>query len=281
MSKSLDRHETMFNTILVPIDPSRPFGAANDYACALAKRFGSKVIANYIVDEAIVSGAGEAATALDDALECIGLDAMDRFVVAHPELQVKKLLSYGPTATVIFQSVLSTGAGVVVVGGYSGASHPSFWGSTVMDIVKHDERPTFVVRAPARLPNEGDSIIVPFDGSKAAQQVLPQITKFARTLGLTVDLVKVAKKKDSDRALRALQLGAALIEGDGIACTTHCIEATRFSGIGRSILKFARQQRTPLIAMSRLGASSTITGQSRTLGWLLAHSDIPVWVVRR
>ncbi len=271
----------MFKSILVPIDPSRPFGAANDYACALAERFGSKVIANYIVDEAIVSGAGEAVAALDDAMECVGKDAMDRFASIHPDLDVQKLLSYGSTATVIFQSVLATGASLVVVGGYTGVHKPKVWGSTVMDIVRHDERPTFVVRAPARLPAEGDSIIVPFDGSRAAQQVLPNIVKFAKEMGVTIDLVNVAKKKESDRAMHALQLGASIVRGEGLECEVHCIEATRFGGVGRAILGFARTMRSPLIAMSRLGESSMSTGQSRTLGWLLTHSDIPVWVVRR
>lgn len=271
----------MFKTILVPIDPARPFGAANDYACALAKRFDSKIIANYIVDEAIVSGAGEAATALDDAMECVGADAMDRFVAAHDDLDVKKLLSYGPTATVIFQSVLATGASLVVVGGYTGAHSPKVWGSTVMDIVKHDERPTFVVRAPARLPADGDAIVVPFDGSTAAQQVLPKIVKFAKEMGGTICLVNIAKKKDSARALHALQLGTSIVKGEGMECESHCIEAPRFGGVGRALLNFARQHRSPLIAMSRLGESSMRTGQSRTLSWLLTHSDIPVWVVRR
>lgn len=271
----------MFKTILVPIDPSRPFGAANDYACALAGRFGADVVANYIVDEALVSGAGEAVAALDDAMECVGRDAMDRFVAEHGDLDVRKLLSYGSTATVIFQSVLATGADLVVVGGYTGATSPKLWGSIVMDIVKHDERPTFVVRSPSRLPAEGDVIVVPYDGSERAQAALPKIARFAKEMGATIDLVFVARRKNAERALHMLQLGAAILEGEQMECTTHCIEANRFTSKGRAILKLARQNRAALIAMSRLGASSINTGASRTLGWLLTHSDIPVWVVRK
>lgn len=271
----------MFKTILVPIDPSRPFAAANDYACSLAGRFGSQVVANYIVDEELVAGAGEAVAALDDAMEHVGQDAMERFVDEHQDLGVRKLLSYGHTATVIFQSVLATGADLVVVGGYSGAASPKVWGSTVMDIVKHDERPTFVVRAPSRVPASGDAIVVPFDGSERAQANLPRIAKLAQEFSARLDLVYVAKKHEAERALHMLQMGAAIAQGVGVECEIHCIQATRLSSKGRSILKHARQQRAPLIALSRLGETSTRTGYSSILHWLLTHSEIPVWVVRK
>ncbi len=271
----------MFKSILVPIDPSRPFGAANDYACALATRFDSQVIVNYIVDEALVSGAGEAAAALDEAMECVGQDALDDFERIHPELRVKKLLSYGSTATVIFQSVLSTGAEVVVVGGYHGSRSPSVWGSTVIDIVQHDERPTFVVRAPADIPQEGQTMTVPYDGSKWAQQTLPKICAFAREMGLRIDLVHVAKRKDAEKALHLLQRGRVLVEGEGVEVETHCLEGSRWRPVGRTILHHARAVGSPLVAISRLGAASGTTGRSRVLAWLLTHSDLPVWVVRR
>lgn len=271
----------MFRSILVPIDPSRPFGAANDYACALANRFESKVIVNYIVDEALVAGAGEAAAALDDAMECVGQDALDDFERLHPELQVKKLMSYGPTATVIFQSVLSTGAEIVVVGGYHGSRSPSVWGSTVIDIVQHDERPTFVVRAPAQIPQEGQAITVPYDGSRWAQQTMPKICSFAREMGLKIDLVHVARRKEADRALHILNRGKLLVEGEGVDVETHCLEGSRWRPVGRTILDHAKASGAPLVAMSRLGQASGTTGRSRVLAWLLTHSDLPVWVVRR
>ncbi len=271
----------MFRSILVPIDPSRPFDAANDYACALANRFKARVIVNYIVDEALVAGAGEAAAALDEAMESVGADALDDFVRIHPELQVDKLLSYGSTATVIFQSVLSTGAELVVVGGYHGGRSSSFWGSTVIDIVQHDERPTFVVRAPANIPQQGETIVVPYDGSRWAQQTIPKICALAKELGARIDLVNVAKRRDADAALHLLEKGRMLVEGEGVEVETNCLEASRLRPFGKTILNHARLVDSPLIAMSRLGRGSEVTGRSRVLAWLLTHSDLPVWVVRR
>lgn len=271
----------MFKSILVPIDPSRPFGAANDYACDLAARFGSQIIVNYVVDEALVSGAGEAATALDDAMECVGQDALDDFERVHPDLQVRKLMSYGSTATVIFQSVLSTGAELVVVGGYHGSRSPSVWGSTVIDIVQHDERPTFVVRRPAAIPQAGEVITVPYDGSRWAQQTLPKICRFARELNLGIELVHVARRKDAERGLNILKAGRVLVEEEGIEVESNCLEASRLRPFGKTILQHARAKGSPLIAMSRLGHGSEVTGRSRVMAWFLTHSDLPVWVVRR
>lgn len=273
--------ETMFKRILVPVDPARPFGAANEYACRLAQRFQASVIANYIVDEELVAGVGEAVGALDEAMEWVGRDAMEDFVRLHPDLEVEKRMSYGHTATVIFQSVLRTGADLVVVGGYRGLQNPKLWGSTVQDIVEHDERPTFVVRKNARLPEPGQRIVVPFDGSQRPVENLAKICRFAKELGVGIDLVYVAKKRESEAALHLLEKGRIQAEGEGVDVETHCLEASFWRPAARIILAHARRQKTPLIALSRLGRTGIVTGQSPILNGLLAHSEIPVWVVRR
>jgi nucleotide-binding universal stress UspA family protein len=271
----------MFKRILVPVDPARPFGAANDYACLLATRYGSTIIANYIVDETLVTGAGEAVAALDSALEYVGREAVDDFARNHPEIQVEKRMSYGPTATVIFQTVLSTGADLVVLGGYTlrAGLHP--WGSRVVDIVSHAERSTIVVRGPARLPTSDDRIMVPYDGSTIANEALLQICVVAKELGCLVDLVHVARPKHMAAGLHLLERGRIIAEGEGARVETHGLARPRLQSKGRVLLEHALRSDVRLVAMSRLGQSSMSTGQSRTLTWLLTHSDVPIWVVRR
>lgn len=273
----------MFKRILIPVDPARPFGAANEYAVALAKKFQSSIVATYIIDEQLIGGhvGDQAAGALDDALEWVGRDAMDDFAKHHEDLAVSKTLIYGPTHTAIFQMVLQTGADLVVVGGYHNVAHPHVWGSTVLDIVQHDERPTFVVRRDSGLPGEKDTIVVPFDGSQRPLENLLKVTRFAKALGATIDLVLVASKRQQDKAEHTLQKGRILVEEQGVAARTHVLRPNLLAGKGRAILKHARRTGSPLIAVSRLGRTSIHTGRSRTVAWLVAHSDVPVWVVRR
>lgn len=271
----------MFKRILVPVDPAKHLGPANEYAAKLALRFGAQIIANYVLDESLMHGAGEAVQAVDDAMEWVGADALQHYCDCHPEVTVHKRVSYGHTATCIFQSVLGTGADLVVIGGYRSSLNANVWGSTVADIVHHDERPTFVVRRDAALPKKGEVIVVPFDGSDRAVANLHRITRFAKEMDCDVDLLNVAKKVDSERALHILRKGKQICEADGVTAEVHCIQASRWKPRGKMVLDFARGQNSPLIALSRLGAHSAETGRSRTVSWLLTHSELPVWVVRK
>lgn len=272
----------MFKRILLPVDPARPFAAAHQYAVDLAHKYNSSITAAYIIDEHLVAPvAEEAAQSLDEALEWVGNAAIDEFCNAHEDLEVTKSLAYGNTATALFQLVLQTGADTVVLGGYHSRHSPHVWGSTVADIVHHAERPVFVVREHGRIPGEGDRIVVPFDGSERPLANLPRIIKFAKEHGAALDLVYVAKNRAVPKAEAALERGAWVCKEDDVACETHIIQASRFRTKGRSILDYARRVGSPLIAISRLGEVSTHTGRSRTVTWLLAHSPVPVWVVRK
>jgi nucleotide-binding universal stress UspA family protein len=271
----------MFKRILVPVDPAKHLGPANEYAAKLALRFDAQIIANYVLDESLMHGAGEAVQAVDDAMEWVGADALQHYCDCHPEVTVLKRVSYGHTATCIFQSVLGTGADLVVVGGYRQSLNANVWGSTVADIVHHDERPTFVVRRDAELPTESEKIIVPFDGSDRAVGNLHRITRFAKELNCKIDLLNVAKKNHCEQALHLLRKGQQVCLADGVEAEVHCVQASRWKPRGRIILDFAKSQNSPLIALSRLGSHSSETGRSRTVAWLLTHSEVPVWVVRK
>ena len=272
----------MLKRLLLPVDPARPFGAANQYAVDLAHRFGCTIVATYVIDDHLLAPvAEEAATSIDEALEWVGKDAMDDFVEHHPDLEVQKSLAYGPTATALFQMVLQTGADTVVLGGFHGRASPHVWGSTVVGIVQHAERPVFVVREAARLPGEGDRITVAFDGTERPLQNLPRICRFAKDLGAGIDLVYVAKTKHYGAARSALDRGAWICQEHEVSCETHILQDSPWRSKGRIILDYARAAGSPLIALSRLGATSAHTGRSRTVAWLLSHSPVAVWVVRK
>lgn len=272
----------MFKRLLLPVDPARQFGAANQYAVDLAHRFGSRIVATYIIDDHLLGPvAEEAHNSIDEALEWVGKDAMDDFVEHHPDLEIQKTLAYGSTPTAMFQMVLQTGADTVVLGGFHSRANPHVWGSTVVDIVTHAERPVFVVRENARLPEAGDRIVVPFDGSERPLGTLPRIVQLAKESGAAIDLVYVAKGRDKGEGRAALERGQWLCDEEGVAVATHVITCKPWRPKGRAILNFARSQKSPLIALSRLGHQSMHTGRSRTVAWLLTHSPLPVWVVRK
>lgn len=272
----------MFKRLLLPVDPARPFGAANQYAVDLAHRFESGIVATYVIDDHLLGPvAEEAHNSLDEALEWVGKDAMDDFIDHHPDLDIQKSLAYGHTATALFQMVLQTGADTVVLGGFHSRANPGVWGSTVVDIVTHAERPVFVVREHAALPGPGDWIIVGFDGSERPLANLPRIIAFAKAMGCGIDLVNVAKSRDQLTAKSNLERGEWLCNEEGVPVESHVLSASRWRPKGRVILNYARSRKSPLIALSRLGTTSMQTGRSRTVAWLLSHSPLPVWVVRK
>ena len=198
----------MFKRLLLPVDPARQFGAANQYAVDLAHAFGSRIVATYIIDDHLLGPvAEEAHNSIDEALEWVGKDAMDDFVEHHPDLEIQKTLAYGSTPTAMFQMVLQTGADTVVLGGFHSRANPHVWGSTVVDIVTHAERPVFVVRERAELPQTGQAIVVPFDGSERPLGTLPNIVELAKRTGASIDLVYVVKGRDKGQGQEALDRG--------------------------------------------------------------------------
>ncbi len=275
----------MFKRILIPVDPSKPFGAANQYAVDLAHRFGSSIVATYVIDENLMGPSAQQTTgAMDEALEWVGRDAMDDFALHHPDLEVNKSLAYGSTATALFQVVLQTGASALVLGGFrSRAARTTGWGSIAGEIVQHAERPCFIVREPCRLPTKGDAIVVPFDGSDFPRKTLPNIAALAEALGARIDLVHVCSSGHDAEARGILKEGAALIveQHPAVEVDQHVLRSSFLKSKGRVVLNHAREVNSPLIAISRLGRSSLHTGRSKTVDWLIAHSEKPVWVVRR
>ncbi len=272
----------MFKRILVHVDPARSFDAANRYAVDLAHAFESGLVATYIIDEHLMGHAvDEAANSLDHALEWVGQAAMEDFVTGHPDLDVKKTLGYGPTPTALFQVVLQSGADAVVVGGFHSTAQPHVWGSICADIVHHAERPVFVVRKDARLPGPEQPIVVPFDASERAVATLPRIADLATGLGAPIHLVHVAKPKHADKAQGILDRGAWILKEHGIEATMEVVVPKMFQAKAKAIYRAAKGKNAALIALSRLGTHSIHTGRSRTVGWLVGHSTLPVWVVRK
>ncbi|MGB0653183.1 MAG: universal stress protein [Thermoplasmatota archaeon] len=275
----------MFKRLLIPVDPSRPFDAANQYAVDLAHRFDSSLVATYVIDEGLMGPSAQATTgAMDEALEWVGRDAMDDFAKHHPDLDIKKSLAYGSTATALFQVVLQTGAAAVVIGGFRAKpTRTNMWGSVAVEIVHHAERHAFVVRERTRLPGPGDTIVVPFDGSHYARHCLPHVVKFASLLACRLDLVTVAAKGHEAEAQVALKEGQGIVgqEAPDLDVETHVLPAPMWKSKGRVLLNHARAVDSPMIALARLGKTSMHTGRSRTVDWLIAHSERPVWVVRK
>jgi len=139
----------------------------------------------------------------------------------------------------------------------------------------------FVVREHARLPGSGDNIVVPFDGSQRPLENLHRIAAFASELEAGIDLVYVARAKDAAKAAGILEKGRWVCNEQGIPVEMHVLPSRLLRHKGRIIHDHAVRVGSPLIATSRLGATSVHTGRSRTVGWLLTHATLPVWVVRK
>ncbi len=271
----------LFKRILVPIDPAKPFAAANKYAVDLAHRFESRIVATYVIDENLMGPSAQTTTgAMDEALEWVGRDAMDDFAGHHTDLDIQKTLAYGSSPTALFQTVLQCGVDLLVLGGYH-TTNMGLWGSIAGDIVHHCERSCFVVRRGGEIPKDGEPIVVPYDGSLHPRSTLEKIVRLAKETGASIDLVYVASKRKHDKALSILKDGTTVAQEAGVQVASHVLPASRLRSKARIISAHAHEVGSPLVAVSRIGHASIHTGRSRTVGWLIAHCDIPVWVVRR
>lgn len=144
-------------------------------------------------------------------------------------------------------------------------------GSVTDYLTRHTEIPVFVVKNDIRMtdPDEAvfNRIVVPMDGSEAAEKILPQVAALATTPYTTVNLVQVltpetyAQKKIMDpvlpwwesefnRADDYLEHTAAYLREHDIAVVTDVILAEDVPG---AILKHAKQYRSDLLALTTSG----------------------------
>ena len=134
------------------------------------------------------------------------------------------------------------------------------------------------------------SILVPLDGSKLAEAILPEVEELARVLKARLNLIRVSRAHvfpgadPTDSQVKVVRRAEAYLEGLRGKLSTKLADIEIHASYGSpadKILEVSRRQDIDMIAMSTHGRS----GIGR---WLLGsvaekvvrHSDIPVLLLR-
>jgi nucleotide-binding universal stress UspA family protein len=192
----------MFEKILVPLDGSALAQTILPYVMALAKGFRSRVILFHVAETALDLEAPEQKTYVDETVERIRPLAENYLAGVVDEfrkegIDVEANVVKGRAAAQIVGYAEQEDVGLIALSthGRSGLAR-LVMGSGIDKILRACEQPVLLVR-PRDEATGGEAagrlskIIVPLDGSNAAEAALPFAEELAKALGLEVILVQV------------------------------------------------------------------------------------------
>lgn len=195
----------MHECLLVPLDGSEAAAAALAYAELIPSRRVRLLRVEPDTVGPMLAGADEL-TAWRAAQETEGRSALE--AVAGPlrrqGRRVETAFVIGDPATAIVAAAGDCDLVVMTTHG-RGAGGRALFGSVADRVVRHSPVATLVVRGgdhPAALPPL-TRLVVPLDGSPAAEQALPLATRLANDLGVPVHLIRVVAPDAVRDALRA------------------------------------------------------------------------------
>jgi nucleotide-binding universal stress UspA family protein len=192
----------MFEKILVPLDGSPLAQAVLPYVMALAKGFHSRVILFHVAETALDHEAPEQKAYADEALERVRPLAENYLAGVADEfrkegIDVETKVVKGRAAAQIVEHADKEDVGLIALSthGRSGLARLVV-GSGIDKILRACEQPVLLVRprdegAGGEAAGRLSKIIVPLDGSNAAETALPFAEELAKALGLEITLVQV------------------------------------------------------------------------------------------
>jgi nucleotide-binding universal stress UspA family protein len=192
----------MFEKILVPLDGSPLAQAILPYVMVVAKGFRSRVILFHVAETALDDEAPEQKTYADEAMERIRPLAESYLAGVADELRregldVETRVVKGRAAAQIMDHCEQQNIDLIAMSTH-GSSGLARWvtRSGVERILRACEQPVLLVRprdegASGEAAGRLFKIIVPLDGSKAAEAALPFVEELAKGLKLEVILIQV------------------------------------------------------------------------------------------
>ena len=169
----------MYQKILVPLDASELAEVALPYAEELAERLGGEMTLLHVCDSE------------DDPNRHAHEIYVEKMAESMSEkgLRAKPALLFGHVAEQIVDYADSEDAGLIVMATH-GRSGIRRWvlGDVAAKVVRATRRPVALIRAETGPPKPRDGILrkilVPLDGSKVAESVLPHVEALAKQKGL-------------------------------------------------------------------------------------------------
>ena len=192
----------MFEKILVPLDGSPLAQAILPYVMVMARGFHSRVILFHVAEAALDDEAPEQKTYADETMERIRPLAESYLAGVADELRKEGLnVDYkvvkGRAVHQIVEFAAREDVDLIALSTH-GRSGLARWvmGSGIDKILRACEQPVLLVRprdegAGGEAAGRFSKIIVPLDGSNAAEAAVPYAEELAKALGLEIFLIQV------------------------------------------------------------------------------------------
>ena len=295
----------MYEKILVPLDGSELAELALPYAEELAAKLGSEVTLLAVTESAEVQDYYEQQVYIQRRIDAAE-SAIKRYLEKPKgeESKVKSAILVGHPAEEIVDYADKEEMGLIIMATH-GRSGIRRWalGSVADKVVRAAKQPVALIRAKGArndLRERGilNKVLVPLDGSKESETIIPYINELASRLKVEVILLMVVSKAyhveavgeemvqipytENEMGLLTANAGSYiqkmedLLKGAGIATKTEL----RTGDAAEEIIKIADELRSDMVAMSTHGRS----GISRwTLGSVankvLHNGNTPVLLV--
>lgn len=297
----------MFKRILLPLDGSETAEQVMPWAHAFADRFGLPIELLTVIDVGTFLTSVETARRYDVLVEQATREARDyleRVSGRFAPNPVKRSLEQGITPEVIIGKAAADESTLIAMAthGHSGLGR---WllGSVAEKVLRASNNPLLLVRAVAnpRTARKATpkSLLIPLDGSEAAEKVLPFTAKIAAKFALEVVLFRAytnpftpfiggtgpytveldeLKKHVRDEAEAYLKATRAVLKKDGIEKVSCIVQE---GDAAEHIAAIAKTNREMLILIGSHGRSGL---QRWALGSVaeavVRHTENPVLVVR-
>ncbi len=269
----------MYERMLVPLDGSELAKVGLTYAGELGARLGSEIILLSVVESAETQDYRDRQSYLAEMVQATEHHIRSYF--QKPETKVVKIGSQvlvgEPAEQIVdFADRKDIGLIVMVSHGQSGVGHWAL-GSVTDKVVMATKHPVVVIRVKrsrSHVRRKGllNKVLVPLDGSKESEKVIPYIEELASRLGGEVVLLQVLAptyyeytvegalqvpytKEDLWRlqvtVIRYLGMLASRLKDKGITTSLEVEVGTA----GEGIIKFADENNVDIVVMSTHGLS--------------------------
>lgn len=287
----------MYDTILVPTDGSEHARRAASHAAQLATAFEATVHVLSVVDVAAASGPFDAGGVDEEyvsRLQQVSDEAIDDVTSVVGTDSIHAARREGSPATVVVEYVEENEIDLVAMGTHGRTGIDRFVaGSVTESVLRKSPVPVLTVRASDLSEATGsyDDILLPTDGSDAAEAAVADALAVAEAFDATVHVVNVV---DAGAASGGNPLPTAILDSlqsAGEESVESIAEQVREHGLdvvtdvsvdfpARGLLDYTEEQDVDLIAMGTTGQ----TGLSRfllgsTTERIVRHANIPVLAV--
>jgi nucleotide-binding universal stress UspA family protein len=201
---------TMFDPILVPLDGSLLAECALSHAVAIAHAFDAKVVLLRVLDKNHANGKAQLFDLVNWQINKTGAKLYLEKTSARLQeagLRIETAVLEGLVAESITEFAQNRGMKLIILSSH-GRSGLSQWGisSVTQKIIFSAPTSVLIIRAHQPAPSEliegqYKRIMVPLDGSRRAENVLPMVTLLARFHKSWIHVVHVVKKPEMARQM--------------------------------------------------------------------------------